>query len=141
VVGLADDRKASALEPLDQPELPERLGAVELLGEDPRRQLSQLVLTPRRRQRRVAYVVVEVQVGVVHPDRPALAVWDEPQLLAEAWDEVEARADVISKLRVLGWGALEQGGGGDVHVRAVLFEVEKRGIESSQAVGHAPIFP
>ena len=36
VVGLADDREAAALEPLDQPQLPERLRAVELLGEDPR---------------------------------------------------------------------------------------------------------
>ena len=73
VVALADDREAVAVEPLDQPQLPERLGAVELLGEDPRREVAQLLLGARRRQRGVAHVVVEVEEGVVDPDRPALA--------------------------------------------------------------------
>jgi hypothetical protein len=44
VVGLADDREAAALQALHQPELPERLRAVELLGEDARRQHPQLLL-------------------------------------------------------------------------------------------------
>jgi hypothetical protein len=44
VVRLADDREAAALQALDQPELPEGLRAVELLGEDPRREHAQLLL-------------------------------------------------------------------------------------------------
>src|SRR3954471_24498038 len=42
VVRLSDDGKAPALQPLDQPELPQRLRAVELLGEDPGGQHPQL---------------------------------------------------------------------------------------------------
>ena len=104
VVALADDREAVAVEALDQPQLPERLAAVELLGEDPRRQVAQLLLGARRRQRGLAHVVVEVEVGVVDPDRPALAEGDEAQLLAEAGDEVQARGDVVAELAWLGAG-------------------------------------
>ena len=100
VVALADDREALALEPLDQPQLPERLGAVELLGEDPRRQVAQLLLGARRRQRGLADVVVEVEVRVVDPDRPALVEGDEAQLLAEARHQVQPRVDVVAELRV-----------------------------------------
>ena len=59
-------------QPLDQPQLPERLRAVELLGEDPRGEVAQLLLGAGRRQRGLAHVVVEVEVGVVDPDRAAL---------------------------------------------------------------------
>ena len=49
VVGLEDQREAIALEPLDQPALPQRLGAVELLGVDPRRRAEGAA--PRSRAR------------------------------------------------------------------------------------------
>ena len=51
VVALADDREAVVVEALDQPQLPERLAAVELLGEDPRGQVPQLLLGARRPER------------------------------------------------------------------------------------------
>ena len=85
-MALADDREAVAVEALDQPELPERLAAIELLGEDPRCQVAQLLLRAGSRQRGLPDVVVEVEVGVVDPDRAALAEGDEAQLLAEAGD-------------------------------------------------------
>ena len=44
MMGLADDREAPALQPLDEPELPERFRAVELLGEDPRGDHAELLL-------------------------------------------------------------------------------------------------
>ena len=59
--------------PLDQPDLPDRLAAVQALREDPRRERSQLLLAARGREGGVADVVVEVQVGVVDPDGAALA--------------------------------------------------------------------
>ena len=67
VVGLGDQREAVVLEALDQPHLPQRLGAVELLGEDARGQVLQLLLAARRGQRGVAHVVLEVEARVVDP--------------------------------------------------------------------------
>ncbi len=134
VVALADDREAVAVEALDQPQLPERLAAVELLGEDPRRQVAQLLLGAGRRQRGLAHVVVEVEVGVVDPDRAALVEGDEAQLLAEARDEVQARGDVVAELRVARRRPLEDDRRGDVHVGAGSLHVEERGVEPSQPI-------
>ena len=102
VVALADDREAVVGQALDQPQLPERLRAVELLGEDPRREVAQLLVGARRRQRGLAHVVVEVEVRVVDPDRAALVERDEAQLLAEARHQVQARGDVVAEL-LRGW--------------------------------------
>ncbi len=52
VVGLGDQREAVVLQALDQPHLPQRLGAVELLGEDPRGQVLQLLPAARARAAR-----------------------------------------------------------------------------------------
>src|ERR1700710_2713185 len=65
VVALADHGEAAVGHALDQPELPEGLRAVELLGEDPRRQVAQLLVGAGRRQRGLPHVVVEGEVGVV----------------------------------------------------------------------------
>jgi hypothetical protein len=89
VVGLADDREAAALDAVDQPHLPDRLRPVEPLGEDARRERAQLVLAPGGGERSVADVVVEVEVGVVDPDWPALTKRDEAKLLAETRNEVK----------------------------------------------------
>ena len=61
MVGLGDQREAVALEALDQPHLPQRLRAVEALGEDPRGQAQELVLGAGLGQRGVADVVLEVE--------------------------------------------------------------------------------
>ena len=141
VVALADDREAVPVEPLDQPQLPERLAAVELLGEDPRRQVAQLLLGARRGKRGLPYVVMEVEVRIVNPDRPALAEGDEAQLLAEARHQVQARGDVVAELFVAGRRPLEDAGRGDVHVGAGALHVKKGGIEPGQPVStHSRIF-
>ena len=57
VVGLADDREAAVLEALDQPQLPQRLRAVELLGEEARGEVAELLLAAGRGKRGVAHVV------------------------------------------------------------------------------------
>ena len=49
VVGLVDEREAVGLEPVHEPDLPQRLGAVQALGEDPAGQQAQLLEAPRRR--------------------------------------------------------------------------------------------
>jgi hypothetical protein len=125
MVALADDREAVPRQALDQPELPEGLGAVELLGEDPRRQVAQLLVGAGRRQGGLAHVVVEVEVRVVDPDRPALGEGDEAQLLAEAGDQVQARGDVLAELGVGRRFASEDRGRGDVHVGAGALQVQE----------------
>ena len=110
------------------------LRAVELLGEDPRRKVAQLLLGARRRQRRAPHVVVEVEEGVVDPDRPALVEGDGAQLLAEAGDEVQARLDLVAELLVGGRLAVEDDHRGDVHVGAGALHVEERGIEPGQSI-------
>ena len=76
--------KRFSLQALDDPQLPERLRAIEPLGEDAARQLSQLLVAARARQRRVANVVVEVEARVVHPEGPAQLERREGQPLAVA---------------------------------------------------------
>jgi hypothetical protein len=70
VMGLGDQGEALALQALDQPELPQRFAAVELLGEDAADQLAQLRLASGRRERRVAHVVGDVEAGIVDPEGP-----------------------------------------------------------------------
>ena len=69
VMDLGEERPALVLEALDHPDLPERLGAVQVLGEDPRGGGAQLLLCARRGHGAVAQVVAEVEVGIVDPDR------------------------------------------------------------------------
>ena len=135
VVALGDEREAPALDLVDQPHLPQRLRAVESLGEHARRQDPQLLHAARGGQRGVADVVAQVEVRVVDPLGPALAERDHAQLLAEAGHQVKARVDVVAQLVVGGGRPLEQGRGGDVHVGGASLEVQERRIEAGQAIG------
>ena len=62
-----EHRHRSVLEPVDQVQLPQRPGAVERAGEDPRDLLGELLVGPGRRQGELADVEVEVEVAVVDP--------------------------------------------------------------------------
>ena len=142
VMGLGQDGPPPVFEPLDHPDLPEGFRAVELLCHDPPDELAQLALAAGGGQRGVAEVVLDVEVGIVHPDRPPELQGDEADLLAVARDEVELalhhRDDVLGKGRR---GALEDGDRGDVHVGHVVLDVEERRIEGAQPVrAHRPPF-
>ena len=104
VMGLGDQREAPVLEPLHEPQLPQRLRAVEPLGVDPGGERAQLLLAAGLRQRGVAQVVLEVEVRVVDPQRPAGLERRERELLAVARDQVQAAADVVGEV-------VERGGG------------------------------
>ena len=134
VVGLGDQREAVLLEALDQPELPERLRAVERLREEASRDVAQLLLRARRRQRRVADVVGEVEVGVVDPEGPAGLDRREGQLLAEARHQVQAAATCVEEVLVVGRRALEDQDRPHVHVRARGLVREERGVDRAQSV-------
>src|SRR5690606_9751894 len=95
VVDLGDDREPALGQALDHPQLPQRLGAVELLGDDAPRQLLQLIVGAGSGEAGVAYVVVEVDVVVVDPNRRR-RVGDERQALAVAGDVLELRFDVAA---------------------------------------------
>ena len=134
VVRLGDEREAVALEALDEPHLPQRLGAVERLRVDPRGERAQLRLRAGRRQRGVAHVVLEVEAGVVDPQRTAGLDGREGELLAEARDEVEPRADVVREVVVGGRRSLEDHHRADVHVRDRPFLGHERRVDGGQAI-------
>ena len=144
VVGLAEDREAAAFEPLDEPQLPQRLVAVELLREGAAGEVLELLVAAGRRQRVVLHVVPRVEVRIVDPHRAALAERDEREPLAVARHEVQARLDVRDQLVVRRRRPVEHHARGDVHVRrGVVLEVQERAVEPGQAVaiGHAAIVP
>ena len=66
---LGDDGELASLQAFDDPEFPQWLAAVELLGDDPARQCLELVIVAGPRQAGVADVEIEVERVVVDPDR------------------------------------------------------------------------
>ena len=142
-MGLGDQRERVLADAVDQPQLPQRLGAVERLGEDPPGQVAQLLLAGRRGQRGVAHVVAGVEMRVVDPDRPALHQRREGELLAVARDEVQPLLELGHELVIGRRVALEHEHGADVHVGAAALQREEGRVEAAQAVGvgHAPDSP
>ena len=136
VVGLGDQREAPARHALHEPDLPQRLGAVQALGEEPTGELLQRRLIRRPRQRGVADVVARVEVRVVGPHRPALAERDVGQPLAVARHQVQPAEHVIDQLLRRRRLALEDHHRRDVHVRGrVVLEMQERRVQRGQAVG------
>ncbi len=136
VVGLGDQREAPARHPLHQPDLPQRLGAVQALGEEPPGEPLERRLVAGPRQRGVADVVVGVEVGVVRPHRPPLLERHVGQPLAVARHEVQAALHVIDELLRCRRAALEDHHRRHVHVRGgVILQVQEGGVEAGQAVG------
>ncbi len=123
---------------VDQPDLPQRLAAVQPLGEHAPGQVAQLLEAGGLGQRGVAHVVAGVEVRVVDPHRPRLGERRERELLAVARHEVQARVELLDELVVAGRLALEQQARADVHVRAGVLEREEGGVEAGEAVGVRP---
>ena len=136
VVGLGDQRATIVLQALDQPHLPQRLGAVELLGEDARGEVAQLLPIPRRRQRRVAHVVLEVEARIIHPHgAPAVERRVRvSQLVAVARHQVQALADLFEELLQRRRRALQQREPAHVHVRARPLLVQEGGVHRREPV-------
>ena len=90
VVHLAERGDVAALEPVDQPDLPQRAGAVERDGDEMAGQLAQLLHACRAGHGDVAQVPVEVEVGVLDPDRVVQAERHLDEAAPERRREVEA---------------------------------------------------
>ena len=130
VVGLCDQREASTGHALHQPYLPQRLGAVEPLGEQPSGEPLERGVVGRSRKRRVADVVARVEVRIVGPHRPALPEGDVREPLAVARHEVQAAEHMVDQLLRRGRLALEHHHRRHVHVRGrVVLEVQKRRVQ------------
>src|SRR4051795_12104455 len=95
---LREDRRAPALEALDEPQLPQRLRAIEALGEQPPDQTPELLGAARRGQRGVAHVVVEVERWVVDPALATEAERRRGELLAVPGNERQPRAHVLAQV-------------------------------------------
>ena len=127
--------KRSVADLVDEPDLPQRLLAVELLREHAPGEPAQLLVARGRRQRGVAHVVADVEVRVVDPHGRDGAERREREPLAVARDEVQAGVDVRDEVVVRRRRALEEQHGAHVHVGAVLLESQKGGVEAGQPVG------
>jgi hypothetical protein len=123
VVDLRDDGEpVAAGEPFDDPHLPQRLRAIELLRHDAAGEALQLILVARARQAGMSHVVLDVEVLIVDPDRVAFER-GVGEHLAVAWNQVEPRLDVVADplhVDAARRGAERPGfvgrGPGDVHV-------------------------
>jgi hypothetical protein len=136
-MGLGHHSPLAVLETVDDPDLPQRLGPVELLRHDPSDQLPQLGVPARRRQGGVPDVVVDVEVGVVDPDRAPDVERHLQHDLAVARDQGELSGHHGHELLEGRLGALEDGDGADVQLIDAVLEVEERGIERAQPIaGH-----
>jgi hypothetical protein len=139
VVGLRDDREATALEPLDEPHLPEGALAIETLREHATRERVQLLDRAGPRDGRVSDVEVEIEVGIRAPDRAEQR--EEPHSLAEARDRAEALGDGVADregveraVRPDERPAFEDRDGSHVHVQRSGLDREERAVEGAQAI-------
>ncbi len=139
VVRLGEQREAAAAQSLDQPDLPQGLAAIQLLGEYAAAQRLQLLLAARTRQRRVPDVELRLEMRVVNPPRTALRERHEGQLLAVARHQVQTSREVRHEVVVTRRLALEDHAGRDVHMGRVPLEVKERRVEPGEAIrgGHS----
>ncbi len=126
--------EAVPLQALNDVQLPQRLRAVEALGEDPAGELAQLLVASRGRQRGVAHVVVDVEAGVVHPERPAHLQWREGEPLAIPGDELQAGLELIHEVHARGRRPLEDHERAHVHVGRLLLLVQERCVDGGQPI-------
>ena len=134
VVHLRDDADVAVGQALDDVELPQRAAAVERRAGDLRGHLGQLLVPAGGRRPDAADVVVEVEVGVLHPDRvvePERHLHHPPP---ERRHQVEPGRDEVLDLRELVAAGhrrrIEDRRHGHVHVHARRLEVEEGGVQA-----------
>ena len=139
VVHLDDQGNLPVLEPLDDPHLPQGPVPVQLAADDVGREVAQLAHPARRGQRRPPEVVVDVELGVVHPDREAQAHGHLDEAALEDRDlgdaVVDELADAPERVAVRHGRGVEDGDHGHVHVQGGRLHVEEARIEPCQAFG------
>src|SRR3954447_1196158 len=107
---LREDREAIVGEPLDDVRLPQRPRAIEWAPDDAGYEVGELLLVAGGRYGSVAHVKVEIEVGVVDPERVVEPHRHVAHLAAQWLEEVEALVDLGAPrveravLRVVGFG-------------------------------------
>ena len=97
-------------------------------------------MSPGRRQRGVAHVVLEVEVRVVDPHRAPEVHRHEADPLAVAGHQRQLRREQRDQVVVGGCRSLEHRARRDVHVRRAVLEVEELCVERVHVVHGAPPF-
>ena len=122
---LRHQRPAAVGEPLDHPDLPQRLRAVERWDRPAPTRLRSSSSPPGAGRRRAPQVVAEVEVRVVDPHRAPEVVRNEPDALAVARQQrqlaLQHRDDLVERRR----RAVEDARGPDVHRRGRRFSYKK----------------
>ncbi len=137
VVDLGQHRHDAVLEPVDQIQLPQRPGAVERPGDDPRHLLGELLVGARRRQRELADVEVEVEVRVVDPVRVVEAERHLGQTPAHRRQQRQPLGEHLLdvgelELAARGGARIEDRDPADVPALARVLEREELGVEAGQ---------
>ena len=137
VVHAGDDRDRAVLDTLDDPELPERSRPIEGTARDVADDVGELLGAARGRHRDVANVVVEVEVGVVEPDRSVQIERDvrEPatELRQHRKPRREMRLDLLEGVAARHRRRVQEHHRLDLHVRRGRLQVQKRRVHSAQA--------
>ena len=138
VMDLEHERPMAALETFDEPGLPQRAVAVERLGHDPPHQAAERSVVTGCRQGRVPEVVVEVEVGIVDPDRSTQLEGNRPHPLAVAGDQMELggdhRCDFVERRRRV----CKHADRPDMHMGDPVLQVEELGVEHAHSLHRSP---
>ena len=138
LVGLVEQRDPAVGEPLDEVDLPQRPLPVQRPRDDPGDQLAQLVGAARPGQRGAAYVVADVEVVVVDPDRVGEVAGDRLHPLPVARHERDPVEDQRHEPVVVepGVTGVEDLDGGVVPRRGRGLELEEREVARAEPLAH-----
>jgi hypothetical protein len=131
---LGDDGGAATGQPIDDIHFPQRLVAVQQLGEDAARQFAQLRFVRGRLQRHVENVAADIEFRIVLPGGQP-DVQERPHcLLPVAREQIQFSLDAFDKL--VEWQrAVANGNAADVQRHFLALEIQKYRIERPELLG------
>ena len=134
---LGDDPYAILLQALHHPELPQGPGAIEGRTGDLARHLAELPASTGGGAADAPDVVVDVEVGIVHPNRMVEVQRNLHQPSTKRRNQVEAVGDelldLLERVAARHGVGIEHHGHGHVHVVGGGLEVQKRGVEPGES--------
>ena len=138
VVHLGDERDAVVLEALDDPDLPQRLAALELHARDVAHDVGQLAQRAGRRHADPFDVAVDVEVRVVDPHRVVQPQRHIDDPLAERSHQMHAIGDVsphgLERVATGHRRGVEDGGQRHMRVHRRRLDVQEEGIEPRETL-------
>jgi hypothetical protein len=135
VVDLGQQRDAAAGQPFDVVRAPERHAAVEARAHHVADEVGQLRVVARARQRAMAHVVLDVELGVLDPVRQVEVQGRLHQATPEHRQQVQPALDQAAhgvEAEILRATRVEDGQAADVHRHGVGLEVQEHRIEAAE---------